>query len=60
MDIAAVSMAMSQVGVQQQTSLAVMDKVKDQTEEKGADMIEMLSESAAPHPSKGLQIDVKG
>ncbi|MFC7319325.1 YjfB family protein [Halobacillus campisalis] len=59
MDIAAVSMAMSQVGVQQQTSLAVMDKVKDQAEEKGADMIEMLSESAA-HPSKGLHVDVKG
>ncbi|MBN9655289.1 YjfB family protein [Halobacillus sp. GSS1] len=59
MDIAAISMAMSTASLKQQSSLALMDKVKGDTEEKGNQMVEMLKQSI-PHPDLGKQIDLKG
>lgn len=59
MDIAAISMAMSNTQLKQQSSLAMMDKVKGEAEEQGNQMVEMLEQSA-PHPNLGNRIDVKG
>ncbi|MEC3884170.1 YjfB family protein [Halobacillus sp. HZG1] len=59
MDIAAISMSMSTASLKQQSSLALMDKVKGDTEEKGNQMVEMLKQSV-PHPDLGRQIDLKG
>ncbi|MYL69722.1 putative motility protein [Halobacillus litoralis] len=59
MDIAAISMAMSTASLKQQSSLALMDKVKGDTEEKGNQLVEMLKQSV-PHPHLGRQIDLKG
>ncbi|SDO61453.1 YjfB family protein [Halobacillus sp. SY10] len=59
MDIAAISMAMSTTSLKQQSSLALMDKVKGDAEEKGNQMVEMLNQSA-PHPDLGNRIDLKG
>lgn len=59
MDIAAISMAMSNTQLKQQSSLAMMDKVKGEAEEQGNQMVEMLEQSA-PHPNLGNRIDLKG
>jgi hypothetical protein len=59
MDIAATSMAMSTTQLKQQSSLAMMDKVKGEAEEHGNQMVEMLEQSA-PHPNLGNRIDLKG
>lgn len=59
MDIAAISMAMSTTQLKQQSSLAMMDKVKGEAEQQGNQVVEMLEQSA-PHPNLGNRIDVKG
>ncbi|GEN54736.1 YjfB family protein [Halobacillus faecis] len=59
MDIAALSMAMSTTSLKQQSSLALMDKVKGDAEEKGNQMVEMLKQSV-PHPDLGNRIDLRG
>ncbi|WLR48942.1 YjfB family protein [Halobacillus litoralis] len=59
MDIAALSMAMSTTSLKQQSSLALMDKVKGDAEEKGNQMVEMLQQSV-PHPDLGNRIDLRG
>lgn len=57
MDIARLSMAMSQANVQQQVSLSVMGKTMDQVEMQGDGLIEMLEKSV--HPYLGQTIDVQ-
>ncbi|MBD7971152.1 YjfB family protein [Paenibacillus gallinarum] len=60
MDIAALSMAMSQASVQQAASLQVMGMAKNQTEMNGQQMVQMLNSAApAPHPTSGSMIDIK-
>lgn len=57
MDIAAMSMAMSQVNLQQQASIRVMDKVMDESGTQTDSMIKMLEQSVSPH--LGSNIDFK-
>lgn len=57
MDIARLSMAMSQANVQQQASLSVMSKAMDQSEAQTDGLIEMLDQTV--HPHLGQAIDVK-
>lgn len=59
MDIAAMSMALSQSKVQQQASLALMKKTMNVTEANASDLIQMLSQSVA-HPHLGGKVDIKG
>ncbi|MBX0357842.1 YjfB family protein [Halobacillus sp. Nhm2S1] len=59
MDIAALSMAMSTTSLKQQSSLALMDKVKGDAEEKGNQMVEMLKQSV-PHPDLGNRLNLRG
>lgn len=58
MDVAKVSMAMSQAQLKQQANLSVMKKAMDTTEMTGDALIEMLNESV-PHPHLGGKVDVK-
>ncbi|SEA68407.1 Putative motility protein [Thalassobacillus cyri] len=62
MDVATVSVLMSQHYVKQNASLAVMDKSMDQAKEQGSQMIEMLKTNMpeAQHPKLGGRIDLKG
>ena len=55
MDIAALSMAMSQSNVQQQASLCVMKKTMDQTSAQTSFIQEMMP----PAPSFGHRLDVR-
>lgn len=57
MDIAAMSMAMSQVNLQQQASIRVMDKVMDESGTQTDSMVKMLEQSVSPH--LGSNIDFK-
>lgn len=57
MDIARLSVAMSQANVQQQASLGVMNKVMDQSEAQADGLIKMLDQAA--HPHLGQAIDVR-
>ncbi|HLS67035.1 MAG TPA: YjfB family protein [Pseudogracilibacillus sp.] len=62
MDIAAMSMALSQANVKQQASLAVMKKAMTTTETNAQGLIDMLNQSVgnnAPHPYLGGKVDVK-
>lgn len=60
MDIAALSMAMSQASVQQAASLQVMGMAKNQAEMNGQQMVQMLNSALpAPHPTSGSLIDIK-
>lgn len=58
MDVAKVSMAMSQAQLKQQATLSVMKKAMDTTEMSGDAFIEMLNKSV-PHPYLGANVDVK-
>ncbi|HZW67705.1 MAG TPA: YjfB family protein [Pseudogracilibacillus sp.] len=58
MDIAKVSMAMSQAQLKQAASLSVMKKAMDTTEMSGDALVEMLNKSV-PHPYLGKSVDVK-
>lgn len=59
MDIAALSMAMSTSNLQQQSNIAIMDKVKEQAEDKGNQMVDMLQQSVS-HPNLGNRVDLRG
>lgn len=54
MDIARLSMAMSQVQVKQDVSLGVMSKVMDQSEVQTDGLIEMLDQPVHPHLGQAL------
>ncbi|WP_163539829.1 YjfB family protein [Gracilibacillus sp. YIM 98692] len=58
MDVAAMSVIMSQSQVKQQASVSLMDKALNQAEQQSSDMVKMLEASAQPH--KGGNIDIKG
>lgn len=55
MDIAAMSMAMSQSSVQQQASLCVMKKTMDQSQMQANALMEMMPSA----PSFGHRLDVR-
>lgn len=59
MDAAALSMALGQTQLKQQTNLALMDKVRDEAEAKGNQMVEMLNQSVS-HPDLGNHVDLRG
>ncbi|MDO3413063.1 YjfB family protein [Saccharibacillus sp. CPCC 101409] len=56
MDIAALSVAMSQVSTTQQASLQVMSIAKDQAEQQGQQLAKMLEQSVSPHLGGSLDI----
>lgn len=58
MDVAKVSMAMSQAQLKQQANLSVMKKAMNTAEMSGDALIEMLNKSVA-HPNLGGKVDVK-
>ena len=58
MDIASLSMALSQMNVRQEASVSVMKKSMDQAESNGASVVKMLEQSVQPHI--GGSVDLKG
>ncbi|WP_341202114.1 YjfB family protein [Planomicrobium okeanokoites] len=58
MDIAALSMVLSQANVRQEATMSVMKKTMDQAESNGQNVVKMLEQSVQPHI--GGSIDIKG
>lgn len=58
MDIAALSMVLSQMNVRQDASVSLMKKSMDQAETNGESVVKMLEQSAQPH--LGGTVDLKG
>ncbi|MDQ0655633.1 YjfB family protein [Paenibacillus sp. W2I17] len=58
MDIAALSMAMSQASIAQSASLQVMSMSKDIAQQQGQQMTEMLKSLPAPHPNLGGSLEL--
>lgn len=58
MDIAALSMSLSQMNVRQEASVLVTKKAMDQAETNSANIVKMLEQSVQPHI--GSSIDLKG
>lgn len=58
MDIAALSMSLSQMNVRQEASVLVTKKVMDQAETNSASVVKMLEQSVQPHI--GGSVDFKG
>lgn len=58
MDIAALSMALSQMNVKQEASVSVMKKSMDQAESTGDSVVKMLEQSVQPYI--GGSVDLKG
>ncbi|MFC4711683.1 YjfB family protein [Planococcus dechangensis] len=58
MDIAALSMALSQMNVRQEASVSIMKKAMDQSETNSANVVKMLEQSVQPHI--GGSLDLKG
>ncbi|WP_281863645.1 YjfB family protein [Planomicrobium okeanokoites] len=58
MDIAALSMALSQMNVRQEATVSVIKKSMDQAETNGDSVVKMLEQSVQPHI--GISIDLKG
>ncbi|WP_010099231.1 YjfB family protein [Ornithinibacillus scapharcae] len=61
MDIAAMSVVMSNSKVRSDASLAIMANVKNLMQQQGNQLTEMLSQSVAnaPHPTLGKSVDIK-
>ncbi|MFD1036824.1 YjfB family protein [Virgibacillus byunsanensis] len=62
MDVAAMSIALSNHQVKSESSLAVMSNVKGLAEQQGQQLVDMLQQSTgtpASHPSLGNRLDVK-
>ena len=57
MDIAALSMALSQMNVRTEANVSIMKKTIDQAETNGQDVVKMLEQSVQPH--LGNSIDWK-
>ncbi|MFJ5624377.1 YjfB family protein [Peribacillus loiseleuriae] len=57
MDIAALSIGMSQASLSQNIGIALTKKVMDSSQQNAVQMIEMLQ---APHPTLGHSVDLKG
>lgn len=58
MDIAALSMALSQMNIRQEATVSVMKKSMDQVESNGDSVVKMLEQSVQPH--MGGSVDIKG
>ncbi|MDN3427875.1 YjfB family protein [Microbacterium sp. APC 3898] len=58
MDIAALSMALSQMNVRTEANVSIMKKTIDQAETNGQDVVKMLEQSVQPHI--GSRVDIKG
>lgn len=58
MDIAALSIAMSQSQLMQNVSLAVADKVMETQQEQVQQMTELMESVHVPHPNLGQMIDI--
>lgn len=58
MDIAALSMALSQMNVRQEATVSIMKKSMDQAETTGDSMVKMLEQSVQSH--LGGSVDIKG
>ncbi|MFP3324093.1 YjfB family protein [Planococcus maritimus] len=58
MDIAALSMSLSQMNVRQEASVLVTKKAMDQAETNSASVVKMLEQSVQPHI--GGSVDLKG
>lgn len=58
MDIAALSIAMSQSQLMQNVSLAVADKVMETQQQQVQQVTELMESAHAPHPNLGQMIDV--
>ena len=58
MDIAALSMALSQMNVRTEANVSIMKKTIDQAETNGQDVVKMLEQSVRPHI--GSRLDIKG
>ena len=58
MDIAALSMALSQMNVRTEANVSIMKKTMDQAELNGRDVVKMLEQSVQPHI--GSRLDIKG
>ena len=58
MDIAALSMAMSQSRLAQNVSIQVLKIAKDQASQDGQSLVKMLDSSAAPHLGNRLDIRI--
>ncbi|MDQ0206857.1 YjfB family protein [Alkalicoccobacillus murimartini] len=61
MNIALLSMAMSQANVGQQVSLSVMKQAKETSEQQGEDILKLMdsAQPLAKHPHAGQTMDVK-
>ncbi len=61
MDIASISMGMNQIKLQNDVSLALAKQVMNVSKQQGSGLLEMLNQpAAAPHPTSGHLIDLKG
>ena len=58
MDIAALSMALSQMNVRTEANVSIVKKTIDQAETNGQDVVKMLEQSVQPHI--GGRLDIKG
>lgn len=58
MDIAALSMSLSQMNVRQEASVLVTKKAMDQAETNSVSVVKMLEQSVQPHI--GGSVDLKG
>ena len=56
MDIAALSMALSQMHVRTEANVSIMKKTIDQAETNGQDVVKMLEQSVQPHVGSRLDI----
>ena len=60
MDIAAMSMALSQMNIGSQVSMAVMNLGMDQMEQSGPDLVESLKNiELSVNPNVGSKIDIR-
>lgn len=61
MDVAALSVAMSNHQLKNDVGLAMMSNIKDLMNDQGQQLIKMLDQanSPAPHPTLGHTIDIK-
>lgn len=57
LDIAALSMGMSQASLSQSVSIALTKKTMDMAQQNANQMVQMLQ---APHPTLGKSVDLKG
>jgi len=66
MDIAALSMALSQMNVRQEASVSVMKKTMDQAESNGQSVVKLIQDSSikamelSVRPHIGSQLDMRG